>query len=45
VQRNDSGFLAILAGSFLLPALVILAVAYFSGYLDNLYTNSLYTTR
>ncbi|KAF6260043.1 hypothetical protein COO60DRAFT_1700504 [Scenedesmus sp. NREL 46B-D3] len=44
-QRNDSRFLLVLAGSFLLPALVILAVAYSTGYLDSLYANSLYTTR
>ncbi|WIA34474.1 hypothetical protein OEZ86_012805 [Tetradesmus obliquus] len=41
-QRNDSGFLAVLAASFLLPALVILAVAYSTGYLDSMYSNSLY---
>uniref|UniRef100_A0A383WG76 PDZ domain-containing protein n=1 Tax=Tetradesmus obliquus TaxID=3088 RepID=A0A383WG76_TETOB len=44
-QRNDSGFLAVLAASFLLPALVILAVAYSTGYLDSMYSNSLYTAR
>jgi hypothetical protein len=45
MQRNDSRFLLILAGSFLLPALIILGVAYSTGYLDSLYSNSLYTTR
>jgi hypothetical protein len=40
-QRNDNGFLAVVAASFILPAVIILLVAYSTGYLDNLYTNSL----
>lgn len=47
VQRKDSNFGLILAAAFLLPAAVILAVAYGSGYMDSLYTNTMsnYSTR
>ncbi|MEW5297429.1 MAG: hypothetical protein WDW36_000638 [Sanguina aurantia] len=40
-KRNDWGLGAILFCSFVLPAAVILAIAYFSGYLDTMYVNSL----
>lgn len=40
-QRNDGPFFAGLFAAFLLPAAVILAVAYSSGYMDALYTNTL----
>lgn len=35
-QRNDSGFFLTLFAAFVLPAFVILAVAYGTGYLDTL---------
>eukprot|EP00878_Enallax_costatus_P003043 GHUV01003241.1.p1 GENE.GHUV01003241.1~~GHUV01003241.1.p1 ORF type:complete len:296 (+),score=96.02 GHUV01003241.1:190-1077(+) len=44
-QRNDQTFAAIMASAFLLPALVILLVAYGTGYLDNLYSDSLTNMR
>ena len=40
-QRNDSTVLGWAVGLFLGPAVVILAVAYLSGYLDTMYSNSL----
>eukprot|EP00775_Hariotina_reticulata_P013100 gene13099-13228_t len=40
-ERDDNGFLAVVAASFVLPALIILLVAYSTGYLDNLYSTSL----
>ena len=40
-QRNDSKVLGIAVGLFVGPAILILAFAYFSGYLDSMYSNSL----
>ena len=40
-QRNDSSVLGWAVGLFLGPAVVILGVAYLSGYLDAMYSNSL----
>jgi hypothetical protein len=44
-RRGNSTLLVGLAAGLLLPAVVILAVAYASGYLDTLYASSLYTNR
>jgi hypothetical protein len=41
MERDDTGFFLVVGAFFLLPALIILAVAYFSGYLDNMYSVSL----
>lgn len=41
-KRNDSVFLGIMFASFVLPAAVILAAAYFTGYLDTLYSSTMY---
>lgn len=41
-QRNDSNLAVILFSAFLLPAITILTIAYFSGYLDTLYSNTMY---
>ncbi|GFH22483.1 uncharacterized protein HaLaN_19957, partial [Haematococcus lacustris] len=40
-QRDDSGLLLSLLAAFLGPALIILAVASSTGYLDRLYANTL----
>lgn len=40
-QRNDFPLLLTLTAVFVAPALIILAIAYGSGYLDNLYSSSL----
>lgn len=40
-QRSDNSFILIVGAAFLLPALVILAVAQGSGYLDALYSNTM----
>lgn len=40
-KRNDSGLGLLLIGAFLGPALIILAIAAGSGYLDDLYVRSL----
>ncbi|KXZ54914.1 hypothetical protein GPECTOR_4g986 [Gonium pectorale] len=40
-QRDDTGLILGLAAAFLLPALVILVIAYFTGYLDRLYLTAL----
>ncbi|GIM03519.1 hypothetical protein Vretimale_8277 [Volvox reticuliferus] len=40
-QRDDTGLLLGLAAAFLLPALSILTIAYFTGYLDRLYLTAL----
>lgn len=45
MQGSNKGIVLILAASFLLPALVILAVAYGSGYLDALYSNTMNNMR
>lgn len=45
MQGSNNAIVLILAASFLLPALVILAVAYGSGYLDALYSNTLNNMR
>mmetsp|Transcript_33110 Transcript_33110/g.98475 ORF Transcript_33110/g.98475 Transcript_33110/m.98475 type:complete len:348 (-) Transcript_33110:757-1800(-) len=44
-QRNDSTFLSVAGLLFLGPAIGILAWAYFSGYLDSMYSNSLMNGR
>jgi hypothetical protein len=44
-QRKNGGLALILGASFLLPAVVILAVAYGSGYLDALYSNTMSNMR
>ncbi len=41
MERDDTGFFLAVGAIFILPAFVILAVAYFTGYLDNLYTVTL----
>lgn len=41
MERDDTGFFLGVGAIFILPAFAILAVAYFSGYLDNMYTVSL----
>lgn len=40
-ERNDAPFFAMLAAAFLLPAAVILGIAFSTGYLDQLYSNTL----
>lgn len=45
MQRSNNTIVLILGASFLLPALVILAVAYGSGYLDALYSNTMSNMR
>ena len=40
-KRNDSSVLAWAVGLFIGPAVTILIIAYFSGYLDAMYINSL----
>lgn len=40
-QRDDTKLLLGLAAAFLLPPLVILVIAYFNGYLDSLYLQSI----
>eukprot|EP00877_Chromochloris_zofingiensis_P007897 jgi/Chrzof1/3360/Cz12g22090.t1 len=44
-QRDDRGFLLFMLSLFVLPSLVILLVAYFSGYLDSMYQHSLTNLR
>ncbi|KAG1679169.1 hypothetical protein FOA52_000525 [Chlamydomonas sp. UWO 241] len=44
-QRDDRGFVTIAALLFLGPAVAILTWAYFSGYLDSMYMNSLTTSQ
>ena len=41
MQRDNSGFLLATLAAFLLPAIIILAVAYGTGYLDNLYNHTM----
>ena len=43
-QRDNSAFMGGLLVAVLLPALLILAAAYGTGYLDHLYTNALSAT-
>lgn len=45
LQRSNNTIVLILGASFLLPALVILGVAYGTGYLDNLYSNTMSNMR
>jgi hypothetical protein len=45
LQRKDSNFALILGAAFLLPALLILGIAYGTGYLDSLYSNTMTNMR